>query len=192
MRRKRHHDEDTSLDQNGVRESSLEGCDEDIEVDEVMGLDDAIAKIDSLEKELAEKTDDYLRAVAEQRNIRRRSDEHRLEQVQFANREFALALLPTVDDFERALAAAEKNQSFESLIEGVNMTYRKLQIGLQKAGVVAIEAEGKPFDPNYHDAVMMEQSDEVPDNSVIAELQCGYTMNGKVLRPTMVKVAQNG
>ena len=190
MRRRKHQEEGASPELN---ESVIpvEETPEFIVDPEVDPLEAALSRITGLELALAEKNDEYLRALAEQRNIRRRVDDQRLEQVQFANREFALALLPTVDDFERALAAAEKHQSFESLVEGVEMTLRKLQAGLQRAGVAPIEAEGKPFDPNFHDAVMMETSDEVPDNTVMAELQRGYTMNGKVLRPAMVKVAQN-
>ena len=192
MRRKRHLSEEQVPEELG---SPQDEAPTRVEEDEFLiddkCVEESSQRIADLEAALAERSDEYLRAVAEQRNIRRRSDEHRLEQVQYANREFALALLPALDDFDRALAAADKNQSFEALIEGILMTQRKLQISLEKAGVQAIDVVGKEFDPNFHDAVMTDNSGENPENSVVEELQRGYTMHGRVLRPSMVKVAQS-
>lgn len=149
------------------------------------------ARVAELEKQVEEEHAQYLRAMADFQNFRRRHAEQRGELQQFANREMILALLPIVDNFERALAAAEKNQSYEALVGGVALTLRQLQEFLNKHGVKPIEAIGKEFDPNLHEAVMRVEDGEHPENTVVDELQKGYTMHSRVLRPSMVKVARS-
>jgi molecular chaperone GrpE len=155
-------------------------------------LEQARARIAELEAKLAESEDRYLRTVAESQNFRRRMEEQKAEERRFANRELVLGLLGVMDNFERALAAAEESASFESLIGGVRLTMRQMQDFLSKQGVAPIEALGKEFDPNYHEAVMRVEDSEHPDNTVVEELQRGYVMHDRVLRPSMVKVARSG
>jgi len=150
------------------------------------------ARVEELEKQVEQERNQYLRTLADFQNFRRRSEEQRGEERQFANRELILALLPVVDNFERALAAAEKNQSYEALVGGVTLILRQLQDFLAKNGVEAIEALGKEFDPNFHEAVMRVENGEHPENTIVDELQRGYVMHNRVLRPSMVKVARQG
>jgi molecular chaperone GrpE len=155
---------------------------------EVQGLRQ---RIEELERELREQKDQNLRTVAEFQNTRRRLEERTQEAVQFANRELILGMLPVLDNFERAMAAAEQNKSYEALIGGVALTMRQLQDFLKKHGVEPIDAIGKEFDPNYHEAVVRVEDSEHPENTVVDELQRGYTMHSRVLRPSMVKVAKS-
>jgi molecular chaperone GrpE len=154
------------------------------------GADEAAAQVAELEAKAQEAHDQYLRTLAEFQNFRRRQEEHAKEVAQFANRELVLGLLPIVDNLERALAAARLSEGGGALMNGVELTFRQLQDYLKRNGVEPIEAEGKEFDPNFHEAVMRDEGSDLPDNTIVAELQRGYTMHGRVLRPSMVKVAK--
>lgn len=145
-----------------------------------------------LRRELEQAKDQSLRSMADFQNFRRRKEEEGRLDRQFANRELILALLPVLDNFERALSAAEKTESYDALVSGVKLTLRQLQDFLAKNGVSAIEAVGQEFDPNLHEAVMRVEDGDHPENSVVEELQRGYTMHDRVLRPSMVKVARSG
>ncbi len=149
------------------------------------------ARVQELEKHLERERHLHLRALADFQNYKRRADEQRSEIVQFANREMMLGLLPILDNLERALAAAEQTHSYEALVGGVALTLRQMQEYLKKNGVEAIEALGKEFDPNLHEAVMRVEDSEHPENTVVDEVQKGYMMHSRVLRPTMVKVARS-
>jgi molecular chaperone GrpE len=127
-------------------------------------------------------------AQADYQNYRKRSDERFAEQQKYNNAEFIKALLPAIDSFERALAAAEQSQNFEALIGGVKGTLKQLQSALQKAGVTPIEALGKEFDPKFHEAIGHAESDEYPSNTVAEEVQRGYVLHDRILRPSLVRV----
>ena len=107
-----------------------------------------------------------------------------------ATSDFIKNLLPVLDNFERALKAAEQTKNYDALVGGVNGTLKQLTSALQKAGVTPIEAVGKEFDPNYHEAIGHAESSEHPANTVAEEVQRGYLMHDRVLRPTLVKVSQ--
>lgn len=136
-----------------------------------------------------EEHDRHLRALADFSNYRRRHQEEYKQAVQFASQELILKILPTIDNFERALQAPQQTQSFESLMEGVTLTLRQLQDILQKEGVERIESVGQEFDPMQHEAVMREETDEYPENTIIEEFQIGYRQHDRVIRPARVKVA---
>jgi molecular chaperone GrpE len=148
------------------------------------------AEVESLKQQVEQERNQYLRTLADFQNFRRRQDEQRGEVSQFANRELILSLLPILDNFERALAASEQNKSYEALVGGVALTLRQLQEFLKRNGVEPIEAVGKEFDPNFHEAVMREEDSDKPENTVVEEMQRGYMMHSRVLRPAMVKVAR--
>ncbi len=131
----------------------------------------------------------HLRARADFQNYKRRTDEERESLRAYVAEDILKKLLPVVDNFERALAAAVETRDYDKLIGGVNATYRQMQEFLSREGVTLIEALYQPFDPNIHNAVLREETDEYPENTVIEELQKGYTLSGKALRPTMVKVS---
>jgi molecular chaperone GrpE len=127
---------------------------------------------------------------AEFQNFRRRKEDESRDLAKFTNRELIKALLPIVDNFERALRAAEQTKNFDALVGGLSGTLKQMQTFLQKSGVIPIEAVGKEFDPNFHEAIGHTESETYPANTVAEEVQRGYVMHDRVLRPTLVKVSQ--
>jgi molecular chaperone GrpE len=137
-----------------------------------------------------EAEDKYLRAAAEFANARRRAELRADHEVRAAKELILGGFLPVVDDLARALLAVPAGDETQSWSEGFSLIQRKLDGILERQGVTAIEAEGQPFDPALHQAVIMEEVDGVPSGTVVQELQKGYLLDGRVLRPSMVKVAQ--
>ena len=131
----------------------------------------------------------YLRARADFANYKRRTQEEAARQREIVNEHLLLRLLPIIDNFERALQSAETTRDYDKLVTGVNAILKQMQDFLAKEGVTVIEAVGQPFDPNYHNAVMRHETTEYPENTVVEEMQKGYTLGERVLRPSMVKVA---
>ena len=128
----------------------------------------------------------YLRLMADFQNFKRRTEKEKSDIYAFANEKLVVELLNVIDNFERALALGQEGDSF---VEGMSLIFKQLQGVLEKAGVKEIEALGQEFDPNFHNAVMMEDTDEYESGKVSCVLQKGYTLNNKVIRPSMVKVA---
>ena len=136
--------------------------------------------------EKAEYKDRMLRTLADFDNFRRRAERDRSEYVQFAAMEIVRDLLPVLDDFQRALKVETPDAEYA---KGVELIYQRLFEILKKAGLEAIDAAGKPFDPNRQQAVDRVHTDEFEDQTVLEEYQSGYNFKGKLLRPAMVKVA---
>ena len=128
----------------------------------------------------------YMRLMADFQNFKRRTEKEKSDIYAFANEKIISELLNVIDNFERALLHGAEGDSFA---EGMNMIFKQLQGVLEKAGVKEIEALGLDFDPNFHNAVMTEDSTEYESGKVTEVLQKGYTLNSKVIRPSMVKVA---
>ncbi|GAB6173329.1 nucleotide exchange factor GrpE [Paradesulfitobacterium aromaticivorans] len=150
----------------------------------------------TLEAELKEaktQADDYYnrlqRLQAEFDNFRKRTLKEKEELVKYASERVVGELLPVIDNFERALEAAKNSQDFAALAQGVEMIFRQLNGVLGKEGLAEIEAVGQAFDPNLHEAIMQVDSEEHPANTVVEEVQKGYYLKDKVLRPSMVKVS---
>ena len=139
------------------------------------------AERDSLLERLA-------RAQAEFENARRRGAREQQEFREFATADAVRAMLPVLDNFERALRAKPEGTDFRS---GVELIYKQLRDVLARLGVQPIPAQGEPFDPRVHEAVEMVETGEAPDHTVLEELQRGYRMKEKLLRPAMVRVAKN-
>lgn len=133
--------------------------------------------------------DRYLRTMAELENLRKRTTREREEYIKFAPVPLIKKILPIIDDLERALSMSRDHQDFASLQKGVEMIMKSLQELIKSEGVQVIEAAGKPFDPEFHEPLVLEENSEHPSNTVIAELQKGYVMHGRVLRPSLVKVS---
>lgn len=129
----------------------------------------------------------YMRLQADFQNFRRRSEQEQINTVRYANERLILQLLDVVDNFERALATEKEHDTF---FEGMEMIHAQLREILTKNGVEAVEADGEAFDPNLHHAILTEESDTVEEGHVIETLQKGYKLNGKLIRPAMVKVAK--
>ena len=147
-------------------------------------------RCEEAEKRADEEHDNFLRTLAEFTNYRRRSREELDQARRFASEDFIIRLLPILDNFDRAIKAAEEIGDFNALHGGVILILRQLQDLLEKEGVQPIEAVGQEFDPNVHEAVMREDTDDYPDNTIVEEFQRGYTLGDKVVRPSMVKVAR--
>ncbi|EHQ91722.1 nucleotide exchange factor GrpE [Desulfosporosinus youngiae] len=155
-----------------------------------------LEKVMTLEAELIQakaKADEHynhaLRLQAEFDNYRKRTQKEKAEIIKHASERLVAELLPVLDNFERAASSAQSNPDINAFAQGVDMIFRQLQTVLNKEGLTAIEALGQPFDPNLHDAVLRVESDEHPENTVVEELQKGYYLKEKVLRPSMVKVS---
>jgi len=144
------------------------------------------AERDRLLVERADLADRALRARAEFDNARRRAERERSDFLQFAAMDLVKDVLPVLDDFERALKVETTDQNYA---KGVELIYQRLFESLKKLGLEPIEAAGRPFDPNLHQAVERVETDEAEDQTVLGEFQRGYNFKGKMLRPAMVKVA---
>jgi molecular chaperone GrpE len=147
------------------------------------------ARLAEAEAQAAEYKDQYLRAAADYRNFKRRSDEQRAELVRSAGADLILKLLPVLDDFERATASVPPEVASTAWWGGTQLIAHKLRLLLESQNVKAIEALGQEFDPNFHEAVLYEAA-EGQDGKVIEELQKGYKLGERVLRPSMVKVGR--
>lgn len=146
-------------------------------------------QVDSLNKDLQEKKDRLLRLQADFDNFRRRSAKEREEISAVVTQNFCKDMLPLLDNFERAMAAETKD--VEAFQKGVEMIFTQFQEILKKNGLEHIEAVGQKFDPNFHQAVMRVEDPEKEDDTVAQELQKGYMVKGRVIRPSMVQVVSN-
>lgn len=144
----------------------------------------------SLEKATKEKEEFYerlLRLQAEFDNYKKRTLKEKQADQKYKAQELVTALLPVLDNFERALQVKATEET-KSLLDGITMVYRQFLDALKEQGVSVIESVGKEFDPNFHHAVMQAEVEDKPSNTVIEELQKGYMLKDRVIRPAMVKV----
>lgn len=133
----------------------------------------------------------YMRLMAEFQNFKRRAAKEKTDIHAFANERIVNDLLPVLDNFERALgqeAEASENEELKNYAKGMELIFEQLKGALEKAGVKEIEALGEDFDPNVHNAVMTEQTDEYEDGKISKVMQKGYKLNDRVVRPSMVAV----
>ncbi len=163
-------------------------------VEEVEVAEETAALIEELtaaRKAADEARDQALRAQAELQNFRRRKEREVNERIALANESLILELLPVLDDFERAFEAIpdEVREEHAAWIDGFDLIYRKLQKILENQGLTPIEASGE-FDPNVHEAVTMVPSDDAASGEVVQELRKGYKLKDKVVRASLVSVAQ--
>ena len=143
-------------------------------------------KKDKKDEKIEELTDRLKRSMAEFDNFRKRTEKEKSSMYVIGAKEIIENMLPVVDNFERGLAQAQEGDAFA---DGMKMIYKQLMTTLEGLGVEAIEAVGKEFDPDFHNAVMHVEDEEAGDNMVVEELQKGYTYKGFVVRHSMVKVA---
>ena len=146
-------------------------------------------QVEKLTGDLQEKKDRLLRLQADFDNFRRRSAKEREEISAVVTQNFCKDMLPLIDNFERAMAAETKD--VEAFQKGVEMIFTQFQEVLKKNGLEQIEAVGQKFDPNFHQAVMRVEDPEKEDDTVAQELQKGYMVKGRVIRPSMVQVVSN-
>jgi molecular chaperone GrpE len=144
-------------------------------------------KLAEAQSQAAEYKDGWQRSVADFQNYRRRVDAEKNETYQNAIGSVIKRYLPILDDLERALAARPSDLAW---VDGIELIYRKLQSILEAEGIKRIDAEGKMFDPNFHEAIIQESCDGYESGQVIAVVQNGYTLGDRVIRPAQVRVAQ--
>lgn len=171
-----------------VREETAEGSREGTEEAE-NGADDPVKRAEKLEADLAEKDAQMLRLRADFDNFRRRSAKEREELAAVVTQGILTDMLPLLDNFERALLA--EGSDLDSFRAGVSMIYKQMQEALAKNGLEVIDTKDKKFDPNFHQAVMRVQDPEKEDDTIEQELQKGYMVKGRVIRPSMVQVVSN-
>ncbi len=146
----------------------------------------AADQVDQLRTERDEIKDLLLRRQAEFENFRKRTEKERSDYLQYAAMDMVRDLLPILDDFERALKIEGAGPEYA---RGIEMIYNRMYETLKKMGLEPIVSDGKAFDPNLHQAVERVETKDSPDGSILSEFQRGYLFKGKLLRPTMVKVA---
>jgi len=144
----------------------------------------------SLEMELAEAKDKLLRLQAEMENLRRRTRREIEDERKYANLPLMRDLLPVLDNIGRALDAAEKSHDVDSLLEGMRLIAQQLAGALAQHQCTLIEADGQPFDPNVHEAILQQASGEHPPGTVLMVTQSGYKLHDRVIRPSQVIVSK--
>lgn len=188
-------EEKTVLTEEAGDKAPAEDATVEIEIEEIKSS--AGGQVTALERELAqarEQASEYLdgwqRARAELANYKKRVEQDRGNARQQASASLLTKLLPVLDDFERAFQALPEELSKAPWVEGVQLVQRKLQAVVEQEGVTVIETEGQSFDPNYHEAVTYEEADGYEEGQIIVEVQKGYKLEDRVLRPALVRVAK--
>lgn len=148
-------------------------------------------ELEKMTKEAAENYDKYLRVAAELENYKKRAARDKSDAINYGNETLIRDILPIVDSLERALDHTSNSNDFDSFVEGLKLIYDKLLSTLEKNGVEKIDAVGKDFDPNFHEAVLQVQSAELNDNKVVEKYENGYLLNGRLLRPVKVSVSKH-
>src|SRR5207237_2670436 len=152
-------------------------------------LEQTEQRLGKLASELEEAQARHLRLAADFENYKKRARQEQLETIEYAAATLAERLLPVLDDAQRALEHAPEGTD-EGWLRGVRLTFQHLEEALASVGVQPIEAVGRPFDPSLDEAIGSEESDQHPDDTVLAELRKGYRMHDRVLRPALVKVSR--
>lgn len=146
-------------------------------------------EIDLLE-ENARLNDQLLRQRAELENFKKRMNDERIKDNKYRSQSLATAILPALDTFERAMAVSTENEDVKNFLVGFEMIHKQFVESLASEGVKVIVAKGQPFDPNFHQAVAQEEVEGVEAGIVLDEMQKGYQLKDRVIRPAMVKVSQ--
>jgi len=147
-------------------------------------------KLEEKEKELKEHHDRLLRLAADFENYKKRAAREKEDWTKFANEDLIRAILPFIDNLERAVNHAEKVVDTGVLIEGVRLTLQQILQALNKFGLFSFQSVGKPFDPTVHEAMLVVETDQHEPNRVVEEFQKGYLLNDRLLRPATVSVSK--
>ena len=156
---------------------------------EDMTKQELLKKLSETDEEAQENYNLYMRTYAEMENIKKRGIKEREDLAKYANESLIKEILPVIDSLEKAIAHAKDDENSSALAEGLELTRDDLMKKLEKAGLEEVEALGKPFDPNFHEAVSQQKDDTVAPGHVMIELQKGYVLNGRLIRPSMVVIS---
>jgi len=157
---------------------------------EEMTKQELLKEVKDTQKKSQENYDLYMRTYAEMENIKRRGIKERQELSKYANESLIKEILPVIDNLQKAISHAQNDKNPSGLVEGIELTLDGLMATLEKAGLKEVEAEGRPFDPNFHEAISKQIDDKIAPGHVIIELQKGYLLNGRLIRPSMVVISQ--
>nr|ABF57012.1 GrpE [Pseudoalteromonas sp. SM9913] len=149
------------------------------------------AELEAAKQTIADQKDSVVRAAADVDNMRRRAAQDVEKAHKFALEKFANELLPVIDNLERAIEFSDKeNETLKPLLEGIDMTVKSFNDAVAKFGVEIVNPQGEQFNPDFHQAMSIQPSNDVTPNTVLAVMQKGYTLNGRLLRPAMVMVSK--
>ncbi|WP_416653898.1 nucleotide exchange factor GrpE [Bacillus amyloliquefaciens] len=179
-----------AAEQEEMKEQAEQAASEEQHEETAGQEEDLQHQIDELQGLLDEKENKLLRVQADFENYKRRSRLEMEAAQKYRSQNVVTEILPALDNFERALQVEAESEQTKSLLQGMEMVRRQLMDALEKEGVEAIEAVGQEFDPNLHQAVMQVEDENFGSNIVIEELQKGYKLKDRVIRPSMVKVNQ--
>lgn len=174
-----------SSEETDKAEDNIENSEENADIQEQEEVNPLQEKYDTLNNQ-------YLRLAADFDNYRKRNEQEREALLKYGAENTLKKMLEVLDNFERGLKAIETVDDCEKVKECYNLAYKNFTDVLTKAGLETIKAEGEVFDPNYHEAVMQTPSSDIPEHTIIAELQKGYKLGDRVLRPALVNVATEG
>ena len=176
-------------DSEASEEEALEETAEEGSEKGAKGLFKRKPKKDKKDEQIEELKDKLTRQMAEFDNFRKRTEKEKSAMYEIGAKDIIEKILPVVDNFERGLGAVTEEQKEDSFVSGMEMIYKQIMTTLDSVGVKAIEAVGNEFDPDFHNAVMHVEDEEVGENIVVEEFQKGYTYRDTVVRHSMVKVA---
>lgn len=172
-------------EQEEIVAEAVEDTEKQISVEEKL-----TAEIEALKKELEVTKNAYYKAYADTENTKRRLQQDFERSNKYKLQGFGLDVLPVLDNLERALAIQSENEEVKNFAKGFEMIHKQLIEILEKEGIQEIEALNKPFDPNYHHAIMQEPKEGVESSMVIEVFQKGYMLKDRILRPSLVKVSE--
>ena len=183
-------DVNDSIEDN-IDETILENNDEDVESEEE---DSKETEVGILKEEIKTLKEEKIRVLAEMENLRKRFEREKIDSIKYGSVNFARDVLSPGDNLERALSVIneeeEQSQSIKNLIEGLLMVKKELSTALEKNGITKIDSLDKKFDPNLHQAMMEIENDDLDEGVVVQEIQTGYMMHDRLLRPAMVGVSK--
>ena len=174
-------------------EAAVEAADQHAEEEQSPEAEIAMlyAELEAAKQTIADQKDGVVRAAADVDNIRRRAAQDVEKAHKFALEKFANELLPVIDNLERAIEFSDKeNEALKPLLEGIDMTVKSFNDAVSKFGVEIVNPQGEQFNPDFHQAMSIQPSNDVTPNTVLAVMQKGYTLNGRLLRPAMVMVSK--
>ena len=179
-----------------LTETQDENLDENIDNEKEENSEEEIAQTDDdkSKEEIRALKEEKIRVLAEMENLRKRFDREKIDSIKYGSVNFARDILSPIDNLERALSAINKEddhpQSIKNLIEGLLMVKKEILNALEKNGITKIDSVNKKFDPNLHQAMMEIEDDNLDEGVVIQEIQTGYMMHDRLLRPAMVGVSK--
>ncbi|MBW2001191.1 MAG: nucleotide exchange factor GrpE [Deltaproteobacteria bacterium] len=176
----------TEHDENS-REKSKE---KKVKKTEEMTKRELVKKVEEIEIKAQENYELYMRTYAEMENIKKRGKKEREDLAKFANESLIKEILPAIDSLEKAISHANNDTNESGLVKGLEMTLDGLMKTLEKSGLKEVEAVGKSFDPNFHEAISQQIDDTVAQGHIIMELQKGYLLNERLVRPSMVVISK--